>query len=461
VVRLAHYPHDNAFIEACDELGILVYGEAPTWIDFGGEKTKERDVNNQPNPKAFPAVIPLEKPTDRPLSAAMARMYDVWNPHEDRANPFFSNFRYSRLTGIPQEQDLSGGALLSRREALLSRRDPSTVIKVGETYYVWYTRRDTAFPPVGSRHPELQTDLVPAVDWDLADIWYATSRDGFHWQERGVAVPRAPRGQYGDRSLTTPSVLVYRGKYYLYYQAWTGRWARNDCVGVSMAWAESPDGPWTRLDRTVVSRGERDEWDGCAIHDPFPLVYRGKIWLYYKGAPLDKSDRALIRAQGAAIAGDPAGPFEKCPLNPLINSGHETCLYPYREGIAAIVTDDGAEKNTVQYAPDGLNFEVKAHLQLPPRAAGPFCPDLFAGNGDGRGITWGLCHIHPRGSGGHGGLILARFDCDLSRDVDRPDFKRNNPHFDERTYFQHQMALPDGWKNEILAQQAALDRETM
>ena len=41
VVRLAHYPHDNAFIEACDELGILVYEEAPTWIDFGGEKWTE------------------------------------------------------------------------------------------------------------------------------------------------------------------------------------------------------------------------------------------------------------------------------------------------------------------------------------------------------------------------------------------------------------------------------------
>lgn len=41
VVRLAHYPHDNAFIEACDELGILVYEEAPTWIEFGGEKWRE------------------------------------------------------------------------------------------------------------------------------------------------------------------------------------------------------------------------------------------------------------------------------------------------------------------------------------------------------------------------------------------------------------------------------------
>jgi hypothetical protein len=411
-------------------------------------------MNNQQDDKGFPAIIPLEKPTDRPLSAAMARMYDVWNPHEDRANPFYSNFRYSRLAGLDKEPDLDQGALISRR-------DPSTVIKVGETYYVWYTRRATKFPPVGGRAADKQTDIVPAVDWDLADIWYATSQDGFHWQERGIAVTRAPRGQYGDRSLTTPSVLVYHGKYYLYYQTFTTRWERNDCVGVSMAWAESPDGPWKRLGRPVVDRGATDEWDGCAIHDPFPLVYRGQIWLYYKGAPVNKSDCALIRAQGAAIADRPEGPFVKSPLNPLINSGHETCLYTLKEGVAAIVTTDGAEKNTVQYAPDGLNFEVKSHIQMPPRAGGPFCPDLFSDNGDGRGITWGLCHIHPRGIGGYGGLFLARFDCDLSCDVDRPAFKKNNLRFDEETYFQHTMALPEGWREQILKEQDVVDRATI
>jgi len=41
VVRLAHYPHDNAFIEACDELGILVYEEAPSWINSGTQKWTE------------------------------------------------------------------------------------------------------------------------------------------------------------------------------------------------------------------------------------------------------------------------------------------------------------------------------------------------------------------------------------------------------------------------------------
>ncbi|MEM1085191.1 MAG: glycoside hydrolase family 2 TIM barrel-domain containing protein [Verrucomicrobiota bacterium] len=32
VMRTAHYPQDDAIIEACDQLGILVYEEAPSWI---------------------------------------------------------------------------------------------------------------------------------------------------------------------------------------------------------------------------------------------------------------------------------------------------------------------------------------------------------------------------------------------------------------------------------------------
>lgn len=33
-IRLSHYPQDNAFVEACDELGILLYEEPATWIDW-------------------------------------------------------------------------------------------------------------------------------------------------------------------------------------------------------------------------------------------------------------------------------------------------------------------------------------------------------------------------------------------------------------------------------------------
>ena len=81
-------------------------------------------------PKPFPAKIPMEKPADRKLSAAVERLYDQWNPHEDRANELYSNFKYSRLKGFSYENNTS-------------RRDPSKVLKIDGTYYVWYTHRET------------------------------------------------------------------------------------------------------------------------------------------------------------------------------------------------------------------------------------------------------------------------------------------------------------------------------
>ena len=396
---------------------------------------------------AFPAKLPLEKPTDRTLSAAMQRLYDVWNPHEDRANEFFSNFKYSRLEGFSREPNIS-------------RRDPSKVLRINGTYYVWYTCRRTVAPPSGS---EKATDTIPSRDWDLAEIWYATSKDGFHWKEQDPAVKRLPKPQYGWRSVCTPDVLVWGGKYYLYYQGFNEiPGLKGDRAAVTLAEADSPDGPWRPLGRVVVDFGELGEWDSNAIHDPFPLVYNGKIYLYYKGSPgKGGRDGTFIRAQGMAIADHPTGPFVKSPLNPVINSGHETCLWPYQSGVAALVSLDGPEKNTVQYAPDGVNFKVMSLIQVPPIAPGPFVPDAFADNGDGRGFTWGLCHINPDGGGAMSESILARFDCDLSRDVDRRLFKPNNLRFDEHTYFQRVLALPAHMRKTILREREKTDRDTL
>nr|WP_320120689.1 glycoside hydrolase family 2 TIM barrel-domain containing protein [uncultured Marinifilum sp.] len=56
-MRTAHYPQDDALIDACDELGILVYEEAPTWITISNnpkwwsnlEKAARRMVRNHRN----------------------------------------------------------------------------------------------------------------------------------------------------------------------------------------------------------------------------------------------------------------------------------------------------------------------------------------------------------------------------------------------------------------------------
>ena len=74
--------------------------------------------------------------------------------------------------------------------------------------------------------------------------------------------------------------------------------------------------------------------------------------------------------QGVAIADKPQGPYVKSPYNPISNSGHEICVWPYDGGIAMLVTTDGPEKNTIQWAPDGINFEIMSSIPGPPHAIG-------------------------------------------------------------------------------------------
>ena len=176
-----------------------------------------------------------------------------------------------------------------------------------------------------------------------------------------------------------------------------------------------------------------------------------------------RGPKSIVRAQGVAFADKPEGPFEKSPLNPVTNSGHETCIYPYREGIATILIFDGPEKNTVQYAPDGLNFEPKSIIRVAPIAAGPFCPDAFADNGDGRGITWGLCHMRKaKGDHSHPSFI-ARFDCALHRDISRPQLKGGGVgvRLNEDTFFQSVTSLNKSMKEKILKDMKRIDQETV
>ena len=86
---------------------------------------------------------------------------------------------------------------------------------------------------------------------------------------------------------------------------------------------------------------------------------------------------------------------------------------------------------------------------------------IFFLNGNGRGITWGLCHINPDGGGSTAYSILSRFDCDLSLDVDRPLFKNNNLRFNERTYLQERVRLPDYLENQIKRDRTKVDRDTV
>lgn len=349
-----------------------------------------------------------------PLSAAMERAYTNYSAPTTWGNELFSKFRYSQLEGLDYNGD----------DGTLTRRDPSKVVKANGKYYVWYTHRNTATPPRGAKGG---TDIIPSTDWDLSEIWYATSEDGFLWKEQGVAVPRPPKPNVGWRSVSTPDVLFWKGKYYLYYQGFLEMpGTRGDDCPVAASWADSPNGPWTPVNKIVVPNGPEGSWDQYSIHDPYPLVYKGKIYLYYKSDGNGQPEP--VRMQGLAIADNPLGPFQKCPLNPVLNSGHETGLFPFKGGIAALAIRHGNEHNTIQFAPDGINFKVASSVSLMPIAPGPYVPDAFTDSNNGRGITWGLCHFTTAGTKETKHSIMARFDCDLSLD-DNNRWMKEPEHF--------------------------------
>ncbi len=364
------------------------------------------------------------------MSAAMLRnnRYETEYPME---NELYTNFCYTEVKGF----DYNGG------DGTRSRRDPSKIIFENGKFYVWYTHRNTIAPPVGS---EGYTDEIPSTDWDLSEIWYATSVDGVNWEEQGVAVPRPAAPAVGNRSVSTADILKFKGKYYLYYQGFyepSGK--TNDLCPVTMSWADSPDGPWTPCGKEVVTTGEEGEWDAALIHDPFPLVHDGKIYIYYKSG-FNHRD-----AGGVAIADNPEGPFVKYENNPVLNSGHEVSLFPFREGVAAMVIKAGNEHNTIQYAKDWVNFEIASFVNLMPNAPAGYCPDAFTDAKDARGITWGMCHFLWQGKDRNYSR-LDRFECDLSQDLSDMAMKKQVINFSREVYMSNR--LNAGQKKRIAAE---------
>ncbi|UCD52909.1 MAG: glycosyl hydrolase, partial [Phycisphaerales bacterium] len=118
-----------------------------------------------------------------------------------------------------------------------------------------------------------------------------------------------------------------------------------------------------------------------------------KFHLYYKGERM--GERKTFGGReirwGVAIADKLEGPYVKSPYNPITNSGHEICVWKYDGGIAALIITDGPERNTIQWSPDGINFEIKSHVKYGPPAAGL---DQSADNEKGplEALKWGLTH---------------------------------------------------------------------
>ena len=307
-------------------------------------------------------------------------------------NEWFAEFKVHDLKGD-----------LAYEEGVV-RRDPSGVIKVSDLYYVWYSK--STGPTQGFAGDIEKNKVFP---WDRCDIWYATSEDGWTWKEEGLAVPRGEPGTYDDRSVFTTEIFVHEGTFYLVYQTVKSPYTVRVKNQVGLAWASSPHGPWTKSPEPILSPADNGIWEGETenrfkvikkgdfdshkVHDPCILFYEGKFHLYYKGEQMGEEitfGGRQIR-HGVALADDPRGPYMKSPYNPISNSGHEICVWPYDGGIASLITTDGPEKNTIQWSPDGINFEIMSVIKGAPHAIG-LNRALDTEESPLAALEWGLTH---------------------------------------------------------------------
>ncbi len=327
--------------------------------------------------------------------------------YKNHGKEWFGGFIYTPLKGLEYEEGVH-------------RRDPSSVIKVDGVYYVYYTK--SLGPHFGNGATEQRDPLIKKFPWDYADIWYASSVDGMTWEEQGCAVHRGGPGEYDERTLCTPDVLAHEGKYYLVYQAIPQGTYTGEDENVAMAIAESPTGPFVKMKDNILVRMKDGKWfgeegtynDGNYIgltHDPMLMYYKDKFYLYYKCGATKLGDlkcHGQDTRWGVAISDNVLGPYEHSEYNPVTNSGHETMLWHYNGGIAALLNRDGPEKDTIQYSKDGVNFEMMASIYDTPQAGGAYrCEN--PNSSPLEGIRWGICHYDERGSLYN---CLMRFDLD-------------------------------------------------
>jgi len=313
---------------------------------------------------------------------------------KNRENPSFrirsAGFHYTEITGIGFEPGIT-------------RRDPSDVIRVGDTCYVFYTK-------VYGKSPGY---------WGT--IWYATSADmGYHWVEQGQALDIGDPGSFDSFGVFTPNIFCFENTYYLYYtgvQPTPGRRdgqfennSINDYTALGVAISDVPSGPFIRATGAPLLTTTLDSlaFDSYRVDDAAVLFRNDTIWLYYKGRSRAHGTQGPGKTRmGVAWSHQPEGPFQKYGTD-ILSESHEVLIWPEGQGVAALAS----LSSTIEFAPNGHDF-MSPKLSLPvenrPHAPGLFRPDLTDPADRNNSFEWGLSMVHNGAD-----CYLIRFDCQVN-----------------------------------------------
>ena len=278
----------------------------------------------------------------------------------------------------------------------ITRRDPSDIILVNGTYYVYYTK------------------VMGKASGYWGDIWYATSTNGLLWKEKDQILGVGKVGDFDAQAVFTPNIMMAEGNYYLFYTGvkptpgrTDGLFENNsttDITAIGLATADNPNGPFIReRDNPVLEVSESPEkFDSYRVDDAALLFRDGNYRLYYKGRSKNDGIEGPVHTQmGVAISKTPEGPYIKY-ISPLLDKSHEVLIWKHGEGIAALASIS----STLEYSKTGLNFtsdKKRIKVVNRPFAPGAYRPDLTGNKSDK--LKWGISMVHNGPS-----CYLVRYD---------------------------------------------------
>lgn len=195
IVRLAHYPHDDAFLQACDELGILVCEEPPSWIEAGSplwmDRLEEsfritiRNHRNHPSVWGWGAGINHRGPVQRlhyaakeedPTRVTMNNGTTWTGPQHSGVTDIYAVMDYGGVTRPENEllfaMEHSGSVDTLKTQAFVSRYNADSNLLGGA---LWSAHDNYSFKKRDGRNPALSE--WSAAPWDV----FRQPKPNYHW----------------------------------------------------------------------------------------------------------------------------------------------------------------------------------------------------------------------------------------------------------------------------------------
>ena len=211
-----------------------------------------------------------------------------------------------------------------------------------------------------------------------------------------VNVALAPRGvnpatgrKYWDADVThNANAFFHNGRYYLYYMGNYGDGKsypmHRNHQRIGVAWAEKPEGPWTRLDEPIVDvNPDKTAFDSLCVTNPAACLRPdGGVVLVYKAVQfIEGKEMGGNVRYGVALADKPEGPYVKTPghvfeaekpgkhwmvaEDPFIWFSETYGKRYYAVARDVVGTFTGASGGICLFeSPDGLHWKAAAHPRV-------------------------------------------------------------------------------------------------